>query len=214
MLDFTAAQSNLLIRIFVLNTLPLVVDLDGTLVNTDMLHESAIKIFATQPHKLFTLPYWLARGKAKLKQYFAKHSELDITSLPYNLNLLHWLKEQHQAGRKLILCTASDTKIANAIANHLGIFSEVLASDGKTNLSGKQKAQLLIERFGQNKFDYVGNSRTDLIVWQNACKAIIVNASKKIISQAHHYGNVEKIFHSPALNLSIWRRVLRVHQWL
>jgi 4-hydroxybenzoate polyprenyltransferase/phosphoserine phosphatase len=195
-------------------SLPLVIDLDGTLIRTDMLHESALRVLRDTPFDTLRIPYWLLKGKAALKQHLANRTEFNPNSLPYNCDLLDWLKQQQQQGRKLILCTASDLSIATAISEHLGVFDEVMASDGVTNLAGKHKAEALEQRFGHAGFDYAGNSRADLHVWQSARRAIIVNASTDLTEKVQAFCEVEQIFPSPSIGVKTLRRVLRVHQWL
>lgn len=190
------------------------VDLDGTLIRTDMLHESALRGLRDNPFDALRMPYWLSQGKAVLKRNLADRTDFDPTSLPYNHELLEWLKQQQAQGRKLILCTASDRSIAIEISKHLGIFDEVIASDGTTNLAGKHKAEALEQRFGHAGFDYAGNSRADLEVWQRARRAIVVNASADLVRQAGAHCEVERVFSSPTVGFTAWRRVLRVHQWL
>jgi len=193
---------------------PLVVDLDGTLVNTDMLHESALKVLRNSPLDTFRIPFWLSKGKAALKQSLALRADLNPQSLPYNLELLEWLKQQKSSGRKLILCTASDVSIATPIANHLGIFDEVLASDGASNLIGKRKAEALEQRFGRAGFDYVGNSKADLAVWERARQAIIANASDRLIHQTEKLCKIEHVFPRKKPGFNTWWRVFRAHQWM
>lgn len=193
---------------------PIVVDLDGTLIRTDMLHESALRVMRDKPLHLLRIPFWLARGKAFLKSKLAGHTSFDPASLPYNQDLLAWLQEQRASGRRLILCTASDRAIADPIAAHIGLFDEVMASDGNSNLAGRNKAAALEERFGRGGFDYVGNSSADLHVWQGARRAIVVNAGERLSRQAGKLCEVEKEFPSPVLGLSALRRVLRAHQWM
>jgi len=149
-----------------------------------------------------------------LKQHLAKRTDFDPTSVPYNHELLDWLKQQQAQGRKLVLCTASDRFIAIAISEHVGVFDEVMASDGTTNLAGKHKAEALEQRFGRAGFDYVGNSSADLAVWQCARRAVVVNASTKIVQQAGVHCEVERVFASPTVGFTVYRRVLRVHQWM
>lgn len=198
----------------ILNSYPLVVDLDGTLIHTDMLHESALKILRDNPLDTLRIPYWLAHGKAVLKRHLADRTDFDPSSLPYNHELLNWLNEQRNEGRKLILCTASDHSIATKISDHLGIFDGVIASEGSINLAGKNKAGALELRYGKGGFDYAGNSVSDLAVWECARQAIVVNASKGLMKQARAHCKVERIFHSPIIGFSSWGRVLRVHQWM
>ena len=190
------------------------VDLDGTLIRTDMLHESALMALRDNPLDTLRIPYWLSQGKAVLKRHLALRSNFEASSLPYNHDLLNWLKQQRTQGRKLILCTASDLSIATAISDHLGIFDEVMASDGIKNLAGKHKAEALEQHFGRAGFDYAGNSHADLAVWQRARRAVVVNASAALGRKAEAYCEVERVFPSPTLGFTTWRRVLRMHQWL
>ncbi|WER45175.1 UbiA family prenyltransferase [Cupriavidus sp. WKF15] len=195
-------------------SMPLVVDLDGTLIRTDMLHESALSLLRDSPGSVLRIPLWLSRGKAVLKERLAGLVDIDPASLPYNAELLEWLKVQKAAGRKLVLCTASDKSVALAIAEHLTIFDEVMASDGVTNLAGPNKAAVLHERYGQAGFDYVGNSSADIAVWRCARNAIVVNGSTSLAKAAGGCCEVERVFPAEGLGFTAWRRVLRVHQWL
>lgn len=193
---------------------PLVVDCDGTLVFTDTLHEAALRVLRDKPLAVFSIPFWLMKGKAYLKQKLATCSEFDASSLPYNQALIAWLKEQQAAGRSLVLCTAADQVIAQAVAKHLGLFNQVIASDGEQNVAGRHKAAILVQQFGEKGFDYVGNAQPDLQVWQHARRAIVVNASESLERAAAACCEVEKIFSKPEIGLSVWRRALRLHQWM
>lgn len=195
-------------------SVPLVIDLDGTLIHTDMLHESTLRLVRDAPLELLRLPFLLARGKAVLKRHVAQHSNFDPAALPYNQKLLEWLQGQRAAGRKLVLCTATDATIAQAIADHLGLFDEVIASDGNTNVAGELKAQALRERFGPRGFDYAGNAAPDLPVWAQARKSIVVNGDAALIQKAQDIAEVEHVFPLQPAGLSTLRRMLRVHQWL
>ncbi len=193
---------------------PLVVDLDGTLIRTDLLYESVCKLFRESPASLCLIPYWLCRGKARLKQQLAARTPVDPGILPFNRDFVGWLKQERAQGRTLILCTASDQAAATAVAQHLGVFDEVMASNGTINLSGARKAEALVQRFGAAGFDYAGNSRADLAVWQRARRAVIVDPSADVVKQASRCGQVERVFYKPPVGFAAWRRVLRLHQWL
>lgn len=197
-----------------MNTAPLIVDLDGTLIHTDMLHESALQVSRASPIDLFRIPRWLLQGKAVLKRELASRSSFDASLLPYNEALLSWLKEERAGGRRIILCTASDRRIAEAIASHVGVFDEVLASDGVTNLAGDSKAEVLEQRFGHGGFDYAGNSSADLKVWRRARKAIVVNGRPGLARKTAALCGVEREFPPRQQGVTVWRKVLRVHQWL
>lgn len=193
---------------------PLVVDLDGTLIHSDMLHEMALTAATQAPLLAMRAPFMLSKGKAFLKKQLALNLEFEPSLLPYNQELLAWLKAQKLAGRSLILCTASDHIAASKIAEYLGIFDEVMASDGIQNLAGKTKADALVKRFGEAGYDYVGNSKADLPVWSHARQAIVVNAGDGLLQNAKKIASVETVFAPPPSGLKAWLRMLRVHQWL
>lgn len=193
---------------------PLVIDLDGTLVCTDTLHEQALALAKTRPLQTLLLPTWLAHGKAHLKQQLAERISLDAATLPYNAMLLDWLTSERQAGRRLVLCTAADAQTAQAIAQHLGIFDEVIASDGQTNLAAARKADRLVQQFGHQGFDYAGNSRDDVPVWQAARQAIVVNAPASVLKAAQGHGNVSKVVAAISPKARDFAKMLRLHQWL
>lgn len=193
----------------------LVVDLDGTLINSDMLHETILRLFHASPLSVFKIPFWLLQGKANLKRRVAEQINFDPSKLPFNKKLIEWLLEQRNLGRRLVLCTASHISIANSISEYLGFFDEIIATDGLHNVAGKNKANALVDRFGEGGFDYVGNSAADIHVWEYANKAIIVNASEKVLLDAKACVNVELVFGgNETNNLSPWMRALRLHQWM
>ncbi len=194
---------------------PLCVDLDGTLIRSDMLHETTLKLLQISPFSFFNLPFWLQSGKANLKMRVAEKSEFDASKLPYNQELIEWLRKEKDLGRSLVLITASDFSIAKSIAKYLGFFDDVIASDGKNNMAGENKAAILVKRFGKHQFDYVGNSSADIHVWESARKGILVNASKRVLQDAEACVEVECVFNSAAKNdFYLWIKALRVHQWM
>ena len=192
----------------------LVVDLDGTLLRTDMLLESFANVLHHAPISLWALPLWLARGKARLKQELAQRAQIDVRTLPYDPDVLALLAEARAMKRRIVPCTASDRELAKAIAGHLKLFDEVLASDGVVNLSGGNKAADLVRRYGRGGFDYVGNSRDDLAVWQEARRAVVVSSSESLISAARKVCEVERIITPPSPGIRTVAKGLRVHQWL
>ncbi len=139
---------------------PLVVDLDGTLLRSDMLFETAVAFIRNHPLKLFSLFTWLLQGKASLKQGLALGTEIDVALLPFNADVIDYIQTKRQTGRSVILATASHETLANRIAAHLQLFDQVWASDGRTNLSAHRKRDLLVSHYGEQGFDYIGNSGT------------------------------------------------------
>src|SRR5262249_8156977 len=138
------------------------------------------------------LHHLLASSRAAFKRQAAILSELAPELLPYNLEVIAFLREQRRAGRPIVLATAADERIAHAVADHLGLFDEIVASDGVRNLRGATKATVLVERFGSKGFDYIGNGLVDLAVWREADGIILVNASRAVTSKARALGNVIK----------------------
>lgn len=193
--------------------IPLCVDLDGTLIRSDLLIESALALIARQPLAIFWMFGWLLRGKAHLKKQIALRVEIDPAGLPYNQALLTWLGEQREH-RPVLLCTASDVKLAAPVAEHAGVFDEVIATDGVTNLSGSNKAKVLVERFGEKGFDYIGNAPVDLAVWKHAHAALVVEHGSALSTAASKVATVEKRFEAKRGGLRAWAKALRVHQWI
>jgi 4-hydroxybenzoate polyprenyltransferase len=179
-----------------------------------MLHESALWMLRDQPLNVLRIPVWLMSGKASLKKKLAVRPDFNVASLPYNADLIEWLTQQRANGRQLILCTASDRSIAQPIAEHLALFDDVMASDGGVNLAGANKARALEKRFGEGGFDYVGNSQADVAVWAHARRAIVVNASPRILREATQQCEVEHVFPPAKIGLRALSKVLRVHQWM
>lgn len=193
--------------------IPLCVDLDGTLIRSDLLIESALALLAHQPWAIFSMLGWLLRGKAHLKQRIAQKVDLDPSALPYNQELLAWVSQQ-RAERHVVLCTASDVKLATPVAEHAAIFDEVIASDGAINLSGSNKAKALVERFGEKGFDYIGNAPVDLAVWKHARAALVVEGGQALSKAAAKVAPVEKRFEVRTGGVKAWTKALRVHQWI
>jgi 4-hydroxybenzoate polyprenyltransferase len=193
---------------------PLVIDLDGTLLRSDILIESALVFFRDQPQRFFSPLQWAARGKAVLKHELAHGSELDVSSLPYDQAVIEFIRTQRCGGRWIVLATASHRRPADQVAAHLALFDEVIATEGNLNLSAQAKCDALVQRFGNRGFDYAGNSRDDLPVWGAARKAYVVNASAAIERRARSLGNVVAALGSQRVELRDWGQALRLHQWL
>lgn len=194
---------------------PLVVDLDGTLIRTDLLVESASQFLIQYPFQFLKPLLWLMQGKVVLKTELAQCVQLDAAALPYNADVLDWLRVEKRSGRRIVLATASHRVLAEQVAQHLQLFDEVLASEGETNLKSNAKAQALIERFGEGGFDYVGNDWPDVQVWAKAHTAHVVDASTSLLSRARAQGNVGRVFsRSMPSKLVAMFKAMRLHQWM
>ncbi len=166
--------------------IPLVVDLDHTLINTDLLYESLIGLLKKQPWLIFIYPIWFAKGKGYLKEQLTKRLSIDVTTLPYIQSTIDYILERKKAGDKIILATASHKNYAFAVAKHIKLFDDVMASNAHFNLSSHNKASKLIERFGNKGFDYIGDHKRDLPVWEASNLAILANVSNKVIKKTKH----------------------------
>ena len=195
-------------------SLPLCVDLDGTLVKTDMLLETFILLLKKNILYIFLVPLWLSRGKAFLKKQIAERVEFEPLNLPYNLAFLAFLRTEHSRGRNLVLVTASDYRIAEKIAGHLSVFDEVLASNGSVNLSGKNKLAALVQKFGTQGFDYAANGQIDLAIWPHAKNAIVVGAPLSLANTVSQTTPVSQYFPAEQFTFFVFLKALRFHQWL
>ncbi len=193
--------------------LPIVVDLDGTLVLTDTLVESVIKAVKKSPVDLLRLPLWLLQGRASLKKVVAIRSGIAISHLPYNEQLLTHLRIEKGKGRRIILATAAHETIAHDVAEHLDLFDDVLASDGQCNLKGRSKLAAIQNAVG-NEFVYAGDSSADLPIWKEAQGAILVGVSQRMAETVRRDTPIDKEFRTNRADIRTWLRALRVHQWV
>lgn len=192
-------------------TRPLCVDLDGTLVRTDLLYECFLRMVSAKPWFLIALPFWLLKGKAHLKRRLAAFA-VDPTLLPFDERVLDLLRLSSDRCR--VLCTASDADVARPIAEHIGLFDAVLSSDGTTNLAGARKAERLVELFGERGFDYVANARVDAAVWHHAHSAWVVNGDGSVARAAARHAHLAAHWPAQGGGLRAWIKAIRVHQWL
>jgi len=191
---------------------PICVDLDGTLVRTDTLVEGVLALGPGR--RLIQALVLLAGPRATFKAFVAREADIDPALLPYNEELLAWLRDQKANGRRLVLATAADLRIAHAVAEHLGLFDEIIASNGVENNKGVTKAKKLAQRFGQGSFTYVGDTRADLPVWREAASAVIVNAPAGVTAAARRLVTVEaEIDDRPSVARAALR-AMRPYQWV
>lgn len=193
---------------------PLCVDLDGTLVKSDTLVDSLFVLARTRPFRLFALPAQLLRGKAAFKAYVSQQVTLDVAHLPYNGKLLQFLIEERDRGRTLYLATGADERLAQRVADHLGIFQGVLASDGATNLTGNHKLDGLRRHLGAEEFDYVGNDAPDLPLLAHAAEPLLANPSARLCRKLRARGiHPARSFDERGHWLGSFVKAVRPRQW-
>ncbi|MEZ4820426.1 MAG: UbiA family prenyltransferase [Bdellovibrionota bacterium] len=193
--------------------LPLCVDLDGTLIKTDLLIESIVIFLKQSPWKGFYLLLWLFRGKSYLKYQLSIHVVLRPDLLPYHQDVLELIKTRRMQGGKAFLCSASNESVVEQVAQYLGVFNGVYGSSKTLNVKAKVKADQLVKTFGEKKFDYVGNEACDYEVFKKAQHAFFVTDSRSKERKIAVKGIVfEKVFY---LNhhVKMYIKLLRVHHW-
>jgi len=194
----------------------LCVDLDGTLIRGNVLWECFLDLLKTRPVLLLLLPFWLFSGRASLKRQLAARVHLNPARLPYRQQVLDLLRQEKANGRRIVLTTAADRELAQAISSYLGLFDEVHASDGQLNLKGANKAAFLAKQYAQTGFEYVGDSVADVEVWRRASAAYVVGSEARA-KQAAAVTTLKVTILEPRATFRGWLRTwfsaLRGHHW-
>lgn len=192
---------------------PLVVDLDGTLLRGDTLHELIFSNAFRSPSRLPSAFLALLRGgKAAFKSALSQRHAESAAALPAREEVLALIRERKALGRRIVLATGAHRLVADAAARRFGLFDEVLATgDADVNLIGFRKRDELVRRYGDRGYDYVGDSTADVPVWESARQAWSAGraARRHLVAggrEVRPLVPVEK--DSPA-----WKS-LRVHQWV
>ena len=192
---------------------PLVVDLDGTLVRSDLLIETAFSELGTRPRSVFDMFRALLRGKAALKHRLSQPVNFDPATLPYDDAVLAFIRRARAEGRPVYLASASHERLVGAVAAHLGLFTGWFASDEMNNLAGRAKAERLVQEFGERGFDYIGNGAADLHVWAQTSKAIAIRAPGRVARRLSVVSSDVEHLSCPRPTWKTWARMIRVHQW-
>ena len=188
---------------------PLCVDLDHTLVKTDLLHETFINAAKKNPMIIFSAIFWLLKGRSYLKKKLFDLSDVDIDTLPLNQSVIDYCKDQEKLGRQIYLVSASSEKIVDNFLKKFSFFNDGWGSSGTHNLKGKNKAKFLVEKFGEKEFDYIGDCSADIPVWQVSNNAMLVSYNNK----NYHGINFHKIFPENRNQISTIINTFRPHQY-
>ena len=191
---------------------PLVVDLDHSLLRTDLLHEAFWRRVAANP--LSALAALFGRGgKAGLKRRLSDGSAIDIDALPAHEGVAAMARKAQAEGREVAFASASDRSVVEAVAKRFGV-ARTFASDGETNLRGEAKADALRAAYGRGGFDYVGDSQADFAVWDQAGGVAVVDPSPRMLARVRaRYGEAQVIA-SEGRSRRAWLRAMRPHQWV
>lgn len=193
---------------------PLIVDLDGTLIKIDTLHEALVQLFSRKPVQGLRALVMLTRGRATFKAAIADHLLPDVATVPVDEAVIKEIKRARNDGRKVYLATAADQRFAEVFAHSIGQFDGVFASAEGINLKGEVKANRLVAAFGLHGFDYIGNSAADIPVWRAARTALVSGASSRLIQRLSSEAPAPIVL--GARKFAIWPYIsaLRPHQWL
>lgn len=193
---------------------PVIVDLDGTLIKSDTLLECFMALLKGNLLAIFLLPFWLLKGKANLKSRIAERVEIDVTLLPYNHDVVDYIKSMRSLGHRCYLATGASAKVAEQVSNHVGLFDGIFSSTEETNLTGSRKAALLHEQFGAGNYIYLGNHRVDLAIWKDAAEAVVVSNSHSLVARARKVNSKVSQIAVSSATLKTWLKAIRVHQWV
>lgn len=193
---------------------PLVVDIDGSLLKTDLLYEAMISLIRKNPIQFLKCLPSITKGKVFFKNNIFRYAEIDYKNLPYNEEILQFCSNEFLQGRKLVLATASPLKSAIEISKLFPMFSEVYGTEDKVNVKGRNKLKILIDRFGKGKFDYIGNSKADKVIFSSSRNSYLVNPLQSVEKKTKKIANLTYTWHSERASLKDYIKEIRAYQWI
>ena len=193
--------------------IPLVVDIDGTLICSDLMFEAALQLVATQPWNAWKLVRWLVRGKASFKKNLADTVDPHISSMPLREETVAAIAAANAQGREVWLASASDHRWVEQIAARIDGVDGLMGSDGVTNLAGPNKAAALVERFGYKGFDYIGDQMVDMPVWDAARSQIMIARTGGLERAVKRRFPEVQIIARPRTPIRLYFKAMRPYQW-
>ena len=197
-----------------LNQSTLYVDLDGTVIKTDLLYESILLLLKKSIFQALLIPIWLIKGKANLKHQLSKRVHIPVELLPLNTEFNDYLKNEVERGRNIVLISASSQLAVRQVSDHLGLFIDAMGSDEDHNLKSKNKVTRILQLDPGGDFIYAGNSKDDIAVWSEASEVILVNCKKSLATNLQHASEKIQHFDAPQSTLKKFWQSIRPHQWL
>lgn len=191
---------------------PLVVDVDGTLVQGNLLIEGLSQLLARRPSLVLALLPWLLRGRAYLKRKVAEAAPPLPEGLVRNPQVASEIEAAREVGRPVHLATGADARAAAPLAAATGV-AGVFASDGSVNLVGPAKAEALVAAFGQGGFDYIGDEGRDLPVWRCARRAVGVGLSGRLRARVRAIDSQARFLPGAGGGFAAYVEALRPAHW-
>ncbi len=197
------------------NARPLYVDLDGTLVRTDVFFESLAKTAKNRPFAaLAALFSAFSSDKGRAKTVATYYGRIDAETLPYNEEFVAYLRDQKARGRRIVLATAAHMDTARRVARHLGVFDDVIATTSRRNLKGAVKRDAIAGHENGAGFVYAGDSAADAPIWAEASAGVFVNAPASEVKKARAQNKVEREFTPDGGQARALVKAIRPHQWV
>jgi 4-hydroxybenzoate polyprenyltransferase/phosphoserine phosphatase len=193
----------------------LFVDLDGTLINTDLIFETFFSLFKKNIlAPIFCFSKFLIGGIPSLKKFLFENSAISVSNLPYNQDVLEYInswKEKYQG--EVILISASDHRLVQKVADYLEIFD---AAHGTIdiNLKSDNKLKKILEISGTHTFDYMGNSRDDLVIFKLSRKSFLVNPTLFLRKKAKNLSDSITLIENKRKLFFSFIKLIRLHQWV
>ncbi|MCS0583188.1 UbiA family prenyltransferase [Massilia pinisoli] len=191
--------------------LPLVVDLNHTLIRTHLLWEALALFIRARFLELWRIPIWLLAGRSAFQRHLAHAAMPAAATLPYDHELLAFLHDERRAGRRVVLLTDIQSSFAASIAAHVGLFDRIVAPD-RGDISGTHaKAKLMLDAYGDRGFDYIGYHKRDHVLWRHSRLAY------SVARQPIHIGNGRFTTPIGAVRggrIAALFKTLRPRQWL
>lgn len=192
----------------------LIVDLDGTLLKSDLLYECFWSAFSKNWKIPFLAIYFLIKGKTYLKSFLNDQSCLNIKNLPYNEKVISYIIEFKKNNGKVALISASEHELVVNISKHLKIFDYAFGTRSNLNLKGINKLNFIQKQFPLTPFIYMGDNSSDLPIWIKADRAITVNASKNVRSKVEKLNPNYDHFFSEKKFFKRFLKAIRIRQWI
>jgi 4-hydroxybenzoate polyprenyltransferase len=187
--------------------------MQGTLTAANPAHEKLLWLLIHAPRTLLALlASWTSR-RAALQAAAAERADFAVESLPYREDLLEWLRLERAQGRHIVLLAHNDRHTAERIAQHLGIFDEVLEAHSSPGEAATARRAALLARYGSGGFDYVTANPADEAVW-SAARSTVVIGNRELAGQVARSGAVLRDFAPARHSRRIWLRAIRLHQWV
>lgn len=177
-----------------MSLVPLVVDLDGTLIDGDTLHLSLAQLTRERPWVVPVLPLMVLAGRARFKEFVSHRVSLNPASLPYRSDVVDFVTRERASARPVVLATAAHRRIADAVASHLALFDSVIASHGAHNAKGDGKLESIRAHLGAAEFDYIGDSMADVPVFRAARRSYLVCPGTALSEAVRDGCRVEAVF--------------------